>query len=75
MVLALILAPRLETQIGRALTISHGDWSALVSHPVANIIFGVAIVVALFPIVARRRRRSAAKLTTQMLDEASSTGD
>jgi len=63
MVLALILSPLMETQIGRAVNISRGDWSVLLSSPAANAVYVVALLVVLLPVVGHVRRRRAAQAT------------
>ena len=59
-IIGVILGPLAETQLRRALTISQGDYSALVDSPRAVVLFGVAGVVLLAPLVARIARRDRA---------------
>lgn len=57
LVLALILSPLLETQVGRLMTISGGDWTAFFANPAADVAYVLAIVVVVGPSIVRRARR------------------
>ncbi|HET7666802.1 MAG TPA: tripartite tricarboxylate transporter permease, partial [Mycobacterium sp.] len=59
-VVGLILGPLAEQQLRRALTISEGDPSILVSSPITIVLWGVVVValVASIALPLLRRRRS-----------------
>jgi putative tricarboxylic transport membrane protein len=62
-IIGVILGPLAEKQLRRALAISHGDYSTLVSSPIAVSQYVVAALLLLGPLVIRiivRRRRLAA---------------
>lgn len=63
-VVGLILGPLAEQQLRRALAIAQGDPMILVSSPVALILYGIAIVAVLVPLVMRFRGRG--KLLAQL---------
>ncbi|ADN01576.1 tripartite tricarboxylate transporter permease [Spirochaeta thermophila] len=44
MVLGVILGPLAERELGKALIISHGDWSTLVRSPIAVAFYGLAVL-------------------------------
>jgi putative tricarboxylic transport membrane protein len=54
-VVGLILGPMAEQQLRRALGISQGDPVALVSSPVAIVLYAVALVALLLPLILRLR--------------------
>lgn len=54
-VVGLILGPMAEQQLRRALSISQGDWSTLVSTPVSAAILLVAALALIVPFVLRLR--------------------
>ena len=56
-VIGVILGPLAEQQLRRALAISQGDYTALVSSPRAAVLFGIAAVVLLAPLVAKVARK------------------
>jgi putative tricarboxylic transport membrane protein len=59
-VLGLVLGPMAEQQVRRALAISEGDLSVLVTRPIAATLLAAALVALAAPwLVARWRRRSA----------------
>ncbi|WP_250005652.1 tripartite tricarboxylate transporter permease [Actinoplanes sp. M2I2] len=68
-VVGLILAPLAEQQLRRALALSEGDWSVLVSSPL-TVVLWVVVALALIapPVLARRRRR-----VSRTREETSST--
>ncbi|MEV4351111.1 tripartite tricarboxylate transporter permease [Actinoplanes sp. NPDC049596] len=58
-IVGLILAPLAEQQLRRALALSDGDWSTLISSPLTIFLWVVvALALALPPVLAARRRRS-----------------
>jgi putative tricarboxylic transport membrane protein len=60
-VVGLILGPLAEQQLRRALTLSEGDPSILVSSPITVFLWIVVLLALLIPVVlpvARRRRRA-----------------
>ncbi len=56
-VVGLILGPLAEQQLRRALAIAQGDPVILVSSPVALVLYGIAIVAVLVPLILRLRGR------------------
>ncbi|HCZ01288.1 MAG: tripartite tricarboxylate transporter TctA [Rhodobacterales bacterium RIFCSPHIGHO2_02_FULL_62_130] len=58
-VVGLILGPMAEQQLRRALSISQGDWTTLVSTPVAAGILLVAALALIVPLVMRLRGKGA----------------
>lgn len=58
MVLGLLLGPLAESNVRRALVISHGQLSALVSSPIAIVLYVVALSAVVLPLVRGRRRRT-----------------
>ena len=59
LIIGVILGPRLELYLGRSLQIDQGDWSALVSEPVAVIVYVVLVGVLAAPLVVRLRGKPA----------------
>ena len=61
-ILGLVLGALLETNLRRALSISDGDWSILISTPTGIVFWIGAAVVALSPLLMKRfaKGRSAA---------------
>jgi putative tricarboxylic transport membrane protein len=57
-VIGLILGPLAEQQLRRALAISQGDVTALVSSPIAVVLLSVAVLVVAGPLILRLGRRS-----------------
>ena len=56
-IIGVILGPLAEEQLRRALAISQGDYTTLVDSPRAVVLFGIAVVVLLAPLVAKVARR------------------
>ena len=56
-IIGVILGPLAEQQLRRALAISQGDYGTLVDSPRAVVLFGIAFVVLLAPLVARIARK------------------
>lgn len=53
LILGLILGPNLELQFRRALQISAGDYSTLISSPLSKILYGVLFLALFTPVVTR----------------------
>ncbi|HEY5636458.1 MAG TPA: tripartite tricarboxylate transporter permease [Burkholderiales bacterium] len=56
-VIGLILGPLAETQFRRALSISQGDATVFITHPISAAVFALTAVVIVAPWVVRRLRR------------------
>lgn len=56
-VVGLILGPLAEIHLRRALSISQGDWGALVSSPLSMILLSIAALALIVPIIMRARGR------------------
>ena len=56
-IIGVILGPDAELQLRRALQIANGDWSTLVSTPLAIIIYLVILVLLLLPAIRAMRQR------------------
>lgn len=54
-VVGLILGPMAEQQLRRALSIAQGDWTTLVSTPLAAALLGLAALALIVPILLRLR--------------------
>jgi putative tricarboxylic transport membrane protein len=54
-VVGLILGPMAEQQLRRALAIAQGDWTTLVSTPLAAILLGIAALALIVPMLMRLR--------------------
>jgi putative tricarboxylic transport membrane protein len=54
-VVGLILGPMAEQQLRRALAISQGDWTTLVSTPIAAGLLALAAVALILPLILRAR--------------------
>src|SRR5439155_916279 len=52
-VLALVLGPQLETNFRRALTISQGDYTSFLVHPIAATLLVLAVLSLVWPILVR----------------------
>ena len=59
-VIGVILGPLAEQQLRRALAIGQGDYGVLLDSPKAVVLFGIAFVVLLAPLVAKVARRDRA---------------
>jgi putative tricarboxylic transport membrane protein len=57
-VIGLILGPLAETQFRRALSISQGDPTVFVSHPISATLFAITALVIIAPWVVRRLRKA-----------------
>ena len=58
-VVGLILGPMAEQQLRRALAISQGDWTTLVSTPLSATLLGLAAVALILPFLLRSTNRGA----------------
>jgi putative tricarboxylic transport membrane protein len=67
-IVGLILGPMAESQLRRALAIAQGDWTTLVSTPLAAGILALAAVALILPIVLRMRGKG--DVLTQMAGDA-----
>lgn len=56
-VIGLILGPLAETQFRRALSISQGDATVFITHPISAAVFAMTAVVIIAPWMIRRMRR------------------
>ncbi|MBN9054601.1 MAG: tripartite tricarboxylate transporter permease, partial [Rhizobiales bacterium] len=54
-VVGLILGPLAEQQLRRALMISQGDVTALFMSPIAAVLFGLAFLAVIVPLILRAR--------------------
>ena len=52
-VVGLILGPMAEQQLRRALAIAQGDWTTLVSTPLAAILLAIAALALIVPMILR----------------------
>jgi putative tricarboxylic transport membrane protein len=57
--IGLILGPAAEQHLRRALSISQGDWTVLLTHPLSASLFGVAALLLGWQPISRLVRRSA----------------
>jgi len=58
LIIGVILGPRLENQLRRALQLSSGDWGTLLSEPVAIVIYILIAVIAVLPLIQKAFRRT-----------------
>jgi putative tricarboxylic transport membrane protein len=58
-VLALVLGPLMETNFRRALSLSQGDYTVFVTHPISAVLLLAAVVSLTWPLIARLFGRSA----------------
>jgi putative tricarboxylic transport membrane protein len=56
-IIGLILGPLAEAQFRRALSISQGDPSVFVTHPISAALLFVAVAILVLPLLLRRRMR------------------
>jgi len=59
-IIGLILGPLAEQQLRRALTISQGDFSVLVTHPISLAFLLAAVAIIILPFLMRRFLRMTA---------------
>jgi putative tricarboxylic transport membrane protein len=57
MILGVILGPLAERELGKALIMSHGDWSTLVRSPIALFFYGISILSVTYSLLRTRRSR------------------
>jgi putative tricarboxylic transport membrane protein len=70
-VIGVILGPLAEQQLRRALAISQGDYTTLVASPKAVVLFAIAGVVLLAPLVAKVARKDRSLVAEDIEDRAS----
>ncbi|GGH48097.1 tripartite tricarboxylate transporter permease [Frigidibacter albus] len=58
-VVGLILGPMAEQQLRRALSISQGDWTVLLTSPISATMLAISAVALIVPLVMRMRGRGA----------------
>lgn len=56
-ILGLILGPIAERELGRALMLSHGDWTVLLKSPIALVLYGLGIASIAYSVLQFRRGR------------------
>ncbi|GHF61152.1 tripartite tricarboxylate transporter permease [Seohaeicola zhoushanensis] len=71
-ILGILLGNRMEADLRRALTISDGDWSALVASPLSIGLWAVAVIGFILPIVFGRVVKARMRMAR---DKAGSTSD
>jgi putative tricarboxylic transport membrane protein len=52
--IGLILGPAAEQHVRRALSISQGDWTVFVTHPLSAALLAISVSIALWGVFARR---------------------
>jgi putative tricarboxylic transport membrane protein len=57
MILGVILGPLAERELGKALIMSHGDWSTLLRSPIALFFYGISILSVTYSLLRMRRSR------------------
>ena len=55
MILGVILGPLAERELGKALIMSHGDWSTLVRSPIALVFYGISILSVTYSLFRIRK--------------------
>jgi putative tricarboxylic transport membrane protein len=61
-ILAVVLGPMMEKAFRQSLIMSKGAFSIFVSRPISGVIFGIAIVLLILPLVAKAKREKIASL-------------
>ena len=61
-ILAVVLGPMMEKAFRQSLIMSRGNFSIFVSRPISGVIFGIAILLLVLPIVAKAKREKIASL-------------
>lgn len=56
LIIGVILGPRLEGQLRTAFQLSSGDWSTLLSEPVAVVIYVLIAIIAVLPLIQKAVR-------------------
>ena len=61
-IVGMILGPLAEEQLRRSLSISQGDWTVFLTHPISATLLAITLAVLLLPMIVRfaRARRSGA---------------
>jgi putative tricarboxylic transport membrane protein len=62
LILAVVIGPMMEKAFRQSLIMSRGDFSILFTRPVSGVIFGVAILLLILPMIARTKRDTIASL-------------
>ena len=57
----MILGPLAEEQMRRSLSISQGNWSVFVTHPISATLLAITVAVLVLPMVVRYARRKRAE--------------
>jgi putative tricarboxylic transport membrane protein len=57
----MILGPRADTELRRALQISQNDFTVFVTHPISAALLGVALLLVIVPPLMRVRERRRAR--------------
>jgi len=59
LVLALVLGPRFETALRRSLLLQHGDLTIFFTRPISAILFAIAVVLIVLPLIPKIRKKVA----------------
>ncbi|TNC30639.1 tripartite tricarboxylate transporter permease [Mumia zhuanghuii] len=68
LIIGVILGPQLEYQLSQALQLSGGDWTTLLSEPVAVVAYVVIALILLAPVVARVRGGGTDRVAQELED-------
>jgi putative tricarboxylic transport membrane protein len=58
-VIGLILGPLAESQFRRAMSISQGDASVFLTHPISATVLGVSALLLIIPFFIKKKRKNA----------------
>jgi TctA family transporter len=61
-ILAVVLGPMMEKACRQSLIMSRGDFSIFVTRPIPAVIFGIAVLLLVFPMFAKAKRGRIASL-------------
>ncbi len=61
-ILAVVLGPRLEESFRESLTMAKGNFSIFVTRPICLVLFGIAILLLVLPMMGRLKRDKIARL-------------
>ena len=67
-ILAVVLGPMMEKAFRQSLIMFQGDFSVFISRPISGVIFGIAILLLVFPLITRGAKR--AKIASLRDDES-----
>jgi putative tricarboxylic transport membrane protein len=56
LILAAILAPKMEQSLRQAIMLSDGDWSTFLTSPISAAFLASGLLVVLFDIISKKRR-------------------